>query len=139
MKSIKPGRGPSFMGGIASLFGIVFAIFWTIMAVSMGASVFFPLFGLLFIGIGVANAVYSFKNATGEHRYSEYDIVDSHEEPDPWNTQYGAQAETTFNQSTADNPGGGFAYCPYCGAKLGAGFAFCGKCGKPLPKEEEHI
>lgn len=139
MKSIKPGRGPSFMGGIASLFGIVFAIFWTIMAVSMGAPVSFPLFGLLFIGIGVANAVYSFKNATEEHRYSEYDIVDSHEEPDPWNTRYGAQAETAFNQSTADNPGDGFAYCPYCGAKLGVGFAFCGKCGKPLPKEEEHI
>lgn len=133
MKSIKPGRGPSFMGGVASLFGIVFGIIWTIMAVSAGAPFFFPLFGLFFIGIGIVNAVYSFKNATGEHRYSEYDIVDSREEPDPWNTRFGADAPK------ADDLGEPFAYCPYCGAKLGDGFAFCGKCGKPLPKEEEHI
>lgn len=135
MKSIKPGRGPSFMGGLSSVFGIVFGIFWTIMAVSMGAPFFFPLFGLLFIGIGVVNAVYSFKNATGEQRCSEYDIVDSSEEPDPWNRRFGAkQAEPSPTGATD----GGFAYCPYCGAKLGEGFAFCGKCGRPLPKQEEN-
>lgn len=132
MKSVKPGRGPSFMGGLASIFGIIFGIFWTIMAISMGAPFFFPLFGLLFIGIGVANAVYSFKNATGEHRYSEFDIVDDYEEPDPWNQRFGTQQEPPVQ-----GEGGGFAYCPYCGAKLGDGFAFCGKCGKPLPKQEE--
>ena len=37
MKSIKPGRGPSGLSFIGSVFGIIFGIFWTIMAASMGA------------------------------------------------------------------------------------------------------
>ena len=37
MKSVKPGRGPSGLGFIGSVFGIIFGIFWTIMAASMGA------------------------------------------------------------------------------------------------------
>jgi len=36
MKSIKPGRGPSMMGGIAGVFVAVFGVFWTIMATAMG-------------------------------------------------------------------------------------------------------
>ena len=130
MKSVKPGRGPSFMGGISSLFGIVFAIFWTVMAISAGAPFFFPLFGLLFIGIGIVNAVYSFKNAAGEHRYSEYDIVDSTEEPDPWDRRFDHD-----RAPDTDDPAGDFAYCPYCGARLGEGFAFCGKCGREVPED----
>ena len=83
MKSIKPGRGPSMMNAVGSLIGIVFGIIWTCAAASMGAPGFFPLFGLVFIGIGVVNAIYSFKNATGDNRYSAYDIVDEDEEPAP--------------------------------------------------------
>jgi len=134
MKSIKPGRGPSFMGGIASIAGILFGIFWTIMAASMGAPIFFPLFGLVFIGMGIVNAVYNFKNATGENRYSAYDIVDSAEEPDPWNERFGPQ-QTTEPQSAFS--GSNFSYCPYCGAQLGEGFRFCGKCGRELPEQED--
>lgn len=69
MKSMKPGRGPSMMGGVGSVVAIVFGVFWTILAAGitsgaseMGApgiiSVVFPLFGLCFIGMGVVNAVY---------------------------------------------------------------------------------
>ena len=115
MKSVKPGRGPSMMGGVASVFAVVFGIIWMGGAASMGAPGFFLLFGVAFIGIGVVNAVYSFKNAAGENRYSAYDIVDSDEEA----------GET-----------GKLAYCPYCGAKLGEGFSFCGKCGKALPEQD---
>ena len=134
MKSIKPGRGPSFMGGIASIAGILFGIFWTIMAASMGAPIFFPLFGLVFIGMGIVHAVYNFKNATGENRYSAYDIVDSVEEPDPWNERFGPR-QTTEPQSTFS--GSNFSYCPYCGTQLGEGFRFCGKCGRELPEQED--
>ena len=81
--------------------------------------------------MGIAEAVYSFKNASGENRYSSFDIVDSSEEPDPLNERFGRQAE----EPAADVPPEGFAYCPYCGAKLGEGFIFCGKCGRELPKE----
>ncbi len=135
MKSIKPGRRQSFMGGLAAVFGIIFGIFWTIMAISIGAPFFFPLFGLFFIGIGVVNAVHSFQNATGEHRYSEFDIVDSEEEPDPWNVRFGGERDMKADDPAADILTGTLAYCPYCGAKLGEDFAFCGRCGKALPKE----
>lgn len=124
MKSVKPGRGPSMMSGVGSVAGILFGIIWTIAAASMGAPVFFPLFGLVFIGIGVAQAVYHFRNATGENRYSTFDIVDGDEESDPLNQRFGAQKE-----AEAGDPG----YCPYCGARAEEGYEFCRKCGKKLP------
>ena len=134
MKSIKPGRGPSMMGGIGSIFGIVFGIIWTCGAASIGAPGFFLLFGVAFIGIGVVNAVYSFKNATGENRYSDFDIVDSDEEPDPLNERFGSRSDPEPEVQTGEP--GKFAYCPYCGARLGEDFAFCGTCGRALPKQE---
>ncbi|HIX91084.1 MAG TPA: hypothetical protein H9845_09375 [Candidatus Agathobaculum pullicola] len=71
MKSIKPGRGPSMMGGFGSVFGIIFGIFWTVLAASMTqgfglVGIIFPLFGVLFVIISIGNAVYNFKNATGK-------------------------------------------------------------------------
>ena len=66
MKSVKPGRGPSMMGGVASVFAVVFGIIWMGGAASMGAPGFFLLFGVAFIGIGVVNAVYSFKMPPGK-------------------------------------------------------------------------
>lgn len=134
MKSIKPGRGPSMMGGVASVFAVVFGIIWMCGAASMGAPGFFLLFGVAFIGIGVVNAVYSFKNATGENRYSDFDIVDSDEEPDPLNERFGSRSDPEPEVQTGEQ--GKFAYCPYCGARLGEDFAFCGKCGKALPKQD---
>lgn len=129
MKSIKPGRGPSAMGAFGSVIAVVFGIFWTITAASMGAPGFFPLFGVLFIIMGIAQAVYNFKNATGKKRYSSFDIVEDGEEPDPLNQRFGAAADP----ASAGAGSGGFRFCPYCGAKLGDEFTFCGKCGKKLP------
>ena len=74
MKSVKPGRGPSAMGAMGSVITVVFGIFWTIMAAAMGAPFFFPLFGVLFIVMGVVQAVYHFKNAAGKERYSAFDL-----------------------------------------------------------------
>ena len=85
MKSIKPGRRRSRYNAVGAVIGIVFGIIWTIAALSMGAPFFFPLFGLVFIGMGVYNAVYNYRNATSENRYSEFDITDENEEPDPLN------------------------------------------------------
>lgn len=39
----------------------------------------------LFIVLGIAQAVYHFKNATSKDRFSSFDIVDSREEEDPLN------------------------------------------------------
>lgn len=60
-----------------------------------GRAVLFPLFGLVFIGMGVYNAVYNYRNATSENRYSEFDITDENEEPDPLNERYGAKRART--------------------------------------------
>ena len=128
MKHVKPGRGPSAMGGVASIIAVVFGIFWTVSAASMGAPVFFPIFGVLFIVTGVIQAVYNFKNAAGKNRYSAYDIVDSAEEPDPLNQKFGGPPP-----EGPAAPDGSIRYCPYCGAEVGDGFAFCAKCGRKLP------
>mgnify|MGYP002534121825 CR=1 FL=1 len=61
MKSIKPGRRRSRYNAVGAVIGIVFGIIWTIAALSMGAPFFFPLFGLVFIGMGVYNAVYNYR------------------------------------------------------------------------------
>ena len=128
MKSIKPGRGPSMMNAAGAVFAVIFGIIWTIAAAGMGAPFFFPLFGLLFIGMGVMSAVYNFKNATGEERYSTFDIVDSDEEPDPLNARFGKERDDD-DAAPASNE---FAFCPYCGMELQEDFAFCPRCGREL-------
>lgn len=116
MKHIKRGRGPSFRGGIMAVFMALFGLFWTVIAPG-----FMKVFGILFVGIAVFEAIYSFKNATGKERYSEFDIVDSHEEPDPLNRRFGVEAEAPDS------------FCPYCGAGVEVTFDFCPKCGRKLP------
>lgn len=61
MKSIKPGRGPSMMGGVISIIIGLFGVFWTVMVLSAGGG-FMAIFGILFIIIAIVQAVYNFKN-----------------------------------------------------------------------------
>ena len=82
MKSIKPGRGPSFFSGIVSVLVALFGVLWIIITASMGAGLF-SLFGLIFVAVAGGQAYMHFKNATSEKRYSAFDIVDETEEPDP--------------------------------------------------------
>lgn len=126
MKSIKPGRGPSFMGGIMSIAMGLFGLLWTIFVASSGGGAF-ALFGLIFIGIAVVQAIYNFKNATGKNRYSEYDITDGNEEPDPLNEHFGESRQNTERSAGVNR------FCPYCGTKTEADFEFCSNCGKKLP------
>ena len=64
MKSIKPGRGPSMMGGVVGIFMIGFGILWTVIAAQ--ASGIFAIFGVLWTCVAIAMTVYNFKNATGK-------------------------------------------------------------------------
>ena len=82
--------------------------------------------------IGIVQAVYNFKNATGKNRYSSFDIVDSQEEPDPLDQQFSGDADTPVFRDILP-AGEELRYCPYCGAEWGEGFAFCAKCGRKLP------
>lgn len=132
MKSVKPGRGPSMMGGLSSIFAALFGVFWTILAISGGAFFMAP-FGVLFIIIAVVQAVYNFKNATSENRYSAYDITDEYEEPDPLNEKFGMEKERPSHVSGQNDVDGDSEFCPYCGTKVEKDFEFCNKCGKKLP------
>ena len=126
MKSVKPGRGPSGMNAIGAVISVIFGIFWTITAISMGAPGIFPLFGVLFIIMGIVNAVYHYKNATGENRYSAFDITEEGEEPDPLNVRFGEQQQTYYSGTAA-------RFCPYCGRNANSDYEFCPGCGKRLP------
>lgn len=126
MKSIKPGRGPSMMGGIAGIFMIGFGILWTVIAAQ--ASGIFALFGILWTGVAIAMTIYNFKNATGKNRYSAYDITDASEEPDPLSERFGNPQITIQRKNDTDNK-----FCPYCGTPAADNFAFCNHCGKKLP------
>lgn len=72
------------MGAFGAVIGVIFGVIWTGAAASMGAPPFFLFFGVLFIIVGIVQAVYNFKNATGENRFSSFDITEDGEEPDPW-------------------------------------------------------
>ncbi len=126
MKHIKPGRGPSMMSGVVGIFMIGFGILWTVMAAQ--ASGIFALFGVLWTCVAIAITVYNFKNATKKNRYSQFDIVDSNEEPDPMNECFGNPQATTQNREQADNK-----FCPYCGTAVKGDFEYCNNCGKKLP------
>ncbi len=148
------------MGGIGSVIAIIFGIFWTAMASQMSAGMpfgmgsIFPLFGILFIVMGVASAIYNFRNATSPDRYSMVDITDSESEPDPLNELYGRKtgphsasdapgdvARLAGSDSMAAKPGEekpgeqpkAKRFCPYCGEGVAEDYRFCPSCGKDLP------
>ena len=108
------------MGGIMSIFMALFGIYWTILA--SRASGFMVIFGLLFVGTAIVQAVYNFKNATGKNRYSQFDITDGSEEPDPLNEAFGYK-----NDNVDKN------FCPYCGAVCEGDYTYCPKCGRKQP------
>ncbi len=137
MRSIKPGRGPSMMGGFMGIFAILFGIFWTIMAPS-----FMKIFGVCFVGMAIGQTIYNFKNATSKNRYSAFDIVDSSEEVDPLNERFGAKRsdddyiqmrESDADDAYAEQLNEEMEFCPYCGVKVLKDFEYCHKCGKKLP------
>ena len=74
MKSIKPGRGPSMMGGISALFAALFGVFWIIVVLQSGGG-FFAFFGVIFIAMALVQAWYNFHNASQKDRFSSFDIV----------------------------------------------------------------
>ena len=132
MKSIKPGRGPSMKAGIVGIAVAIFGVIWTCAAVSMGAGPLFAMFGIVFVAIAIFDVVYNFKNATGENRYSVYDITEEGEETAPLNERFGAKS-TDDDDNAQQRNGKKSKFCPYCGAELEADFVYCNTCGKKIP------
>lgn len=99
----------------------------------MGAPPFFLLFGIVFVGLAVMQAVFHFKNATGANRMSIYDITDSHRESDPLE-RYVKPGSHSYGR-TADEAQAHkeVRYCPYCGSEVTSEeHRFCAHCGKPI-------
>ena len=136
MKSVKPGRGPSRMSGLACILVGGVGILFTIMANRMGAG-FLSLIGVFFVIFAVMQGVYHLRNANGANRYSLYDITEEGEEPDPGEGKTEPDPGEAAPQPSLQGPGreespGG--YCPYCGKPLSQrGFSYCPGCGKKLP------
>ena len=124
MKSIKPGRGPSLMSGVAGIFVALFGVIWTVSAISMGAPAFFALFGVIFVIMAVIQSLYNLKNGTSKNRYSMLDITEDGEEPDPLEKRF----ETEEKKPVSDIR----QYCPYCGKKLQDSYEYCPYCGKKI-------
>lgn len=118
------------MGGIIGIAVALFGVFWTVMAIAGGAWFMAP-FGIIFVVIAVTQAVYNFKNATGKNRYSEYDITDENEEPDPFNERFGGYDYDVERKN--QSPSSESKYCPYCGNPVAEEFEYCNVCGKKLP------
>lgn len=119
MKSIKPGRGPSMMGGISALFAALFGVFWIIVVLQSGGG-FFAFFGVIFIAMALVQAWYNFHNASQKDRFSSFDIVDSREEMDPLDPRYAGQDDIPVRSSDSDAP----RFCPYCGAELQSDYLY---------------
>ncbi len=132
MRSVKPGRGPSLIGGFVGIFMIGFGIVWTIMAARIHIA--FALFGALWTAVAIAITVYNFKNATNKNRYSMYDITDSREEPDPLQSRFSAGLNTTESPNATERPDGAEnTFCPYCGTGTQKDYKYCRHCGRRLP------
>ncbi|MBN2851334.1 MAG: zinc ribbon domain-containing protein [Clostridia bacterium] len=140
MKSIKPGRGPSGMSFVGAIVAVVFGLFWTIGAASLarnipgGFGMIFPLFGIIFIILGIVQAVYHYKNATGKDRFSIMDITESGEEGDPsdrWIKNEAVEEDKKENGND-EKKELRFEFCPYCGIKLEDEYIYCPSCGKEM-------
>ena len=85
---------------VSAIGAAVFGVFWCVFAVAIGGGFMLP-FGIIFIVIAIAMAVYSYHNATAKDRYSIFDIVDENEEKDPLNEKYGRKKEEYDRGSNA--------------------------------------
>ncbi|MBN1623742.1 MAG: zinc ribbon domain-containing protein [Clostridia bacterium] len=137
MKSIKPGRGKSGLNAMAGIGVVLFGLFWTGMAAmitrGMGAmGFFFPLFGVIFVIVGIGQVIYNFKNATGKERFSIMDIVDKEEEGDPADRWISNEMASNGSEGDSSLDSDQFNYCPYCGYKLDSAYMYCPKCGKSV-------
>lgn len=140
MKSIKPGRGPSGLSAMAAVGVVFFGLFWTGMAVMItsgmpgGIAFIFPMFGIIFVIVGIATAVYNFKNVKGKDRFSLLDIVDKSEEGDPSDRWISNEMVSGDIVDSDNMDSGQFNFCPYCGEKLDTAYMYCPKCGKSVDK-----
>jgi hypothetical protein len=100
--SVKQGRGPSFLGGIAGIFMTVIALFIAISFSRTSKHFDSDFFGpgprlfnyipILFVFIGIVVTIYNFYNVFARNRLSQIDIMDQNQEPDPFNSMFSGRS-----------------------------------------------
>jgi hypothetical protein len=125
------------MGAFGSFIAVIFGIGWTVLAYYLTrdspvpmVGILFPLFGVLFVVVGIVQAYYHFTNATGQKRFSAFDITDDDEERDPLNQVFGRGRSERLKRARRRKVEGEF--CPFCGAAAQHDFDYCPKCGKEI-------
>ncbi len=126
MKSIKPERGPSGLGFLSAVIAIIFGMIYIIIGFT------FPFFGIIFITVGIVQAVYYFHNLKDKNRFSIVDIVDSKEEGDSTDRWISNEAVMGDDKPLKKTKTHDYSYCPYCKHKLDNDDKFCPNCGKEL-------
>lgn len=108
----------SIVGLIMCLFMIAFGMFWTMMAASLGAPIWF--FGLFFVAIGVVILVSNIRELVAFRRAPKQvgSVSDSR-------TPYDSDYYGSDSMRGSD-------FCPYCGARAGLDFEYCKKCGRKI-------
>ncbi len=131
MKSIKPGRNGSLVGGIAGVFMSIIGLTMLVQAIGSGVG-FAVVFMIGWTAFAVIITASNFYNAFSKKRHSTYDIVDHYEEPDPLNERFGYVRDEEAPQRRTSREGDS-SFCPYCGEKVEKDYEFCNHCGKQLP------
>ena len=108
--------GGSLINIVMSVFFLLFGIFWTTMAFSMGAPI--AIFGFLFIIVGIVLVVNSIRNIFRKNTPVQNQGYDGYRPVDP------------VIERDRTSPGRG--YCPYCGARIEGDYEYCRTCGKDL-------
>lgn len=134
MKSIKPGRAPSLMGGVMSLLVGLFGIVWTGRRVCVGRRRVRALWRDLRDHRHRAGRV-PLQKRCGEKPLFR---IRHHRRARGAGPAFGAlrRAGTDAQQGASAAPEGsapGSLFCPYCGAPAALDYAFCKRCGKRLP------
>lgn len=135
MHSVKPGRGPSLLGGCGGIIFVILGIGMFIFVASQRAPTFFLFFLGGIILIGVISTIYSFWAATTRDRPSSFDITSGDEEPDPIARAMGFGPDQTQPPAeSGDRKPRRFEgeFCPFCGGKVEGEFDYCPHCGKDI-------
>ena len=119
MRNHKPEKGSLFFQILVSIFVLVFAVFWTVLA-AQGAG-FMAIFGVFFIVIAIFRIIMLYRHATGKDQKDASTFRTAEEQPFD-RFDLGETAQET--KATA--------YCPSCGAKVEKEDRYCHDCGRKL-------
>ncbi len=123
MRNIKSGKESSPAHLVSTIFGVVFAIFWTVSATTTGAPKFFILFGIMFTVISIIRLFNHFTHITKGKRKINSESLD----------EDSRQVDILLERQGAKNPEETvYSYCHSCGEQLKKKYKRCPSCGDKM-------